>query len=295
MDLFRKGLRRLVHILGENKLISSKTTMTWLHTIELGRKPDLKRPRDLNEKLIWMEFNTDTREWSRLADKYEVRKYIEEKGFKDSLIPLIGIYETLEELDFEVLPEDFVIKSTNGCEQTIIVKDKSKQDIAKIREEIKGWQKKPFGLATGETHYLRIKPRIIVESLLPLKDNTPPIDYKFYCFQGKVHSCLIVSNRNFEKHSYRLNLIEPQGWIEIPNAIKPPYIGCFESVAKPVNLNEMIEMAEKISQPFPFVRVDLYNIDGKIYFGEMTFTPAGGRPFYMTTQCLEEMGNLIKQ
>lgn len=293
MDLFRKGLRKGVKFLAGKKLIPAKTTFFLLHMIELLRIPDLKNPKDLNEKLMWLALNTDTSEWSRLSDKYEVRKFIASRGLGDILIPLSGVYDKVEEINFDEVPDAFVIKSTNGSAQNIIVKDKSKINTEAIIKEIVKWQKTKFGLASGEPHYLRIKPKLIIEKLLETKDHKLPVDYKFMCFNGKVHSCLVCSQRDDKTFVSKRNLFDVKTWQEITNSINPSYHGDISNTPKPLNLDKMVDIAKKISEGFPFVRVDLYNIEGKIYFGEMTFSPSGCRIASINHHTLSEMGKLI--
>lgn len=294
MNIFRKALRKLIHILGENRIITPMSTMTLLHAAELGRLPDLKNPKDFNEKIIWMEFNVDTSMWSQLADKYNVRNYVAEKGLRNILIPDIGVYVNPEDIDFESLPQSFVIKSTNGCGQIIIVNDKDKLNISETIDEIKNWKRKKFGYSSGEKHYLSIPFRIMIESLLPLKNQNLPIDYKFYCFNGEVKYCLVVSERIIKGGTYLLNLFSLPEWEEINDAIYPEYKGNGKTILKPLILDEMIKTASVLSRGFPFVRVDLYEVNGKIYFGEMTFTPAGGRKPYMPKEFLLKLGELIQ-
>ncbi|MCH5227131.1 MAG: hypothetical protein J1F16_04860 [Muribaculaceae bacterium] len=295
MDIFRKALRRTVHILGEKRLLSPLRTMVWLHTIELCRYPNLKNPSDINEKLMWQEHFGDTAIWTQLSDKYEVRKYVESKELKDILVPLYGIYDSFSDIDFSKLPSQFVIKATNGCGMTVIVKDKSSLDLSRLKHTIDSWQKTPFGLANGESHYLSIKPRIIIEKLLAPERQTLPCDYKFYCFNGKVDGCILTSERNIEKEKYKLNFIDPFTWTDIPDSVCPPELMEKDiSRFRPSNINEMIEVAEQLSQGIPFVRVDLYNVDGKIYFGELTFTPSGCRKADMPRKKLKELGEKIR-
>lgn len=294
MDIFRKGLRRFVHVLGEKRLISSYHTMTWLHMIEMVKIPRMHPPKDFNEKIIWMEFNTDTTQWSNLADKYEVRKYIKNKGLENILIPLIGIFNSFDEINFSDLPGSFVIKTTNACEQIIIVKDKSKIKEEEIRKKISQWMKTPFGYKTGEVHYQKILPRIIIEELLPTKEGRSITDYKFYCFNGKVESCLVLTERNYVNKKYKVNFVNPYTWEDIPDFIKDKVRGDFNAIEKPKNIDKMIEVASILSKGFPFVRIDLYEVDGRVYFGEMTFTPAGGRAYYLTKNASEQLGNFLK-
>ena len=294
MDPFRKGLRKLVHILGGKKILPLKATMTLLHSIDLCRIPDIKDPKDLNEKLMWMEFNTDTSLWARLADKHEVRKYVEEKNFKDILIPSFGVFNEFEEIDFSLLPDSFVVKSTNGCGQTVIITDGSRLNKNKLQKTINSWLQSRYGFTSGERHYTDIKPRIIIEELLPLRDGRLPVDYKFYCFNGSVDYCLIVSDRKILKEEYKLNLFGIPDWKEIENALLPVYKGNFSNLPNPEALGKMVDIASKLSEGHPFVRIDLYEIEGKIYFGEMTFTPAACRTPYISKEYLIKMGEKVK-
>lgn len=267
--------------------------MKLLHLIELSRWPNLKKPKDINEKLMWLEFNTDTSEWSRLADKHEVREYIRQKGFESNLIPTLGLYNAYDEIDFNSLPESFVIKTTNGCRQTEIVKNKNLIDHERLKNKIANWLAKPFGYATGEKHYQIIKPRIIIEKLLSDEEGKIPIDYKFYCFRGKVEACLVCTERDLKTQEYKLNLFNPEGWEEFQDSIIPSMRGKTDASKPPKNLQKMVEMASKLSENFPFVRVDLYEVGEKVYFGELTFTPSGCRSYNLTTKMLNEFGEKI--
>lgn len=294
MNLFRKGLRRGVRFLAAQRIIPPKLDLWLLHVIELGRIPDINHPKDLNEKLMWLAFNSDTSQWSKLADKYEVRKYVEECGLSHILIPLLGVYDTVDTIPFNMLPSSFVIKSNNGSSQTIITTDKTKLDVRKACKEIENWQSEKFGLASGEVHYLKIQPRIVVEKLISGENGSLPVDYKFMCFNGKVHSCLVCSERDDKDFECKRNLIDPHTWKEFPNSVSGSYHGKMEDLKRPENLDEMIKVAERLSSGFPFVRVDLYNVDGKIYFGELTFSPSGFRIASITHPMLLEMGNLLQ-
>lgn len=294
MNIIRKGIRKLIHILGGKKLIPPQTTLRLLHTIELGRFPNLKSPKDLNEKLIWMEINSDTTQWSNLSDKAQVREFVKSKGFENNLVPLIGVYESCEEIDFNSLPSRFVMKSTNGSEQILIVEDKNLINKTVLSENIKKWMKNPFGLATGESHYLKIKPRIIIEEYIGEEIGILPTDYKFYCFNGEVDSCLVITDRNQDQHTYKLNLIDIETWQDIPGAILPIYHGDIDKIKKPDRLAEMIKIAQVLSKDFLFVRVDLYNVNHRVFFGEMTFTPSGCRNPCMSKDQLIYFGEKIK-
>lgn len=292
MNPVKSIARRSVRFLASLRLLSPKMTAILLHRIQLGRWPDLHNPKDLNEKIMWLEFNTDTSLWSRLADKYEVRSYLQEKGLGRYLLTLYGVYDSVDEIDFNALPDSFAIKMTNGYGQTILVHDKSRTDLVKLRRQIAAWGMKRFGIAGAEPHYSRIRPRIIAEQLLPVAEGELPIDYKFMCFNGKPDTCLLCSGRDADTFHCKFDLYRLPVWQRNINGINLPFRPV-RSFAPPLNLDEMLKTAELIAKEFPFVRVDFYEVDGKMFIGELTFTPAAGRIEYITLQTLLDMGNRI--
>ena len=254
-----------------------------------------EQPLDLNEKINWLKFNTDTTKWSELADKYAVRKYIEGKGYGHYLVPLLGVWNNAEEIDFSKLPDAFVLKTNNGAGTVMVVEDKSQINEEDVRFQLNKWQKKQFGRKQAEPHYLRIKPLIIAESIL--KENNPIssslIDYKIWCFDGKAFGTWACYNRHrFEADTEWHDL----DWNYRPewSVFTDHYKDGHGRVPKPKNYEAMMSFAEDLSKGFPQVRVDLYNIDGQIYFGELTFTSAGGHMNFYSDEVLLEMGKLTK-
>ena len=165
------------------------------------RKQNLDKPQDLIEKINWLQFNSDTSMWTICADKYRMREYVEEKGYGDYLPKLYGHWENPEEIDFESLPNEFVLKSNNGCGTVKIVRDKTQLNVIETKKILKKWLK-PYGYVGGQTHYLHIKPCIIAEELLfqdeKQKTFSPDsmVDYKVWCINGKPESILVVFNRH---------------------------------------------------------------------------------------------------
>lgn len=293
MNIARRAIRRTIHIMAQWGIISPKTTVKWLHTVELKRVPNIKHPADFNEKLMWLYFNSDTTEWSKLTDKYEVRDYVARNGYADILIPLIGLYNHPEDIDYTDFPQKFVIKTSNGCAQTLFVNDKTSIDKDDIARRLKKWQAKGYGAATGETHYLSIPKRLVVEEKLECANGELPTDYKFMCFNGKPVYCLVCTEREEKRFSKKSNLFDAYTWTEVDNSVNPHHRGDAKSIERPANLERMIEIASKLSKPFKFLRVDLYEVNDKVYFGELTFTPAGFRSPTYTRDMLMKMGELI--
>lgn len=259
-----------------------------LYKRNFGKTANFNAPRDLNEKIQWLMFYTNTSVWSQLADKYAVRQYVKEKVDDSILVPLLGKWDSAEDIDFSNLPEKFVIRPNNGSYDTVICKNKSDTDCEEIRRRMASSLHNRFGLENAEPHYLRISPCIIAEKLLEDKDNKGLIDYKIWCFNGEPYCFLVCANRNPETHHadfvyYDIN------WERHPTFIAEEFRNN-AAIPKPSNLNEMISIARQLSQGFPQVRVDLYNVDDKIYFGEMTFSSNFGMMPYYTQEVLEDMG-----
>lgn len=261
----------------------------------------MKNPKDLNEKILWLSLFTDTSEWTRLADKHTVRDYVKSVGCGKYLVPLYGKWNNVDDVDWESLPSKFVIKSNKGgsADSVLIVRDKSQLDIPKTKELMCNWldRNSTMGMDQTEYHYIDIEPCIIAEELLENPIELEPItrtliDYKIWCFNGKVYEIWTCSNRT--PHGADVATFDLQ-WNYHPegSVFNNDYRSQQNLVPKPKNLDEMIKVAEKLSAPFPVVRVDLYNIDGRIYFGEMTFTSNGGIMDFYTPEHLMEMGMAI--
>ena len=252
------------------------------------KKPlHLKNPQTLNEKILFLSLKTDTTLWTRCADKYEVRDYVKECGLEDILIPLVGVWEHATDIDFDKLPGEFVLKATHGSGDIKVVTDKTKLDIPKIVDEFEDDLKHQYGALESGHHYMRIHPRMIAEELIhndpeTAKISSSIIDYKIWCFNGKVHWLWACANR--DEHTTEVMTYDTD-WNAHPEySIFENDYRHGEILPKPKNLEKMIEVAEILAKPFPCVRVDLYNIDGKIYFGELTFTSYGGLQDFYTDE-----------
>lgn len=273
-----------------------KTNPTLLMKIRyyarLHKRLDLNNPRTLNEKILFLSLRTDTESWTRLADKYAVRSYVNECGLEEILTELYAYWTSETKVDFNALPNSFVIKSVQGCGDVIIVKDKTQLDKNEAARAVHRMLHERYGALEGGRHYLRIKPGVIVEELLPIKNDESPIDYKIWCFNSKVAGIMTCSSRT--KHSVCL------GFYDTDWGYHPEYMVFSKEhseepspLPRPKNLDRMISIAEKLSEGFPCVRVDLYNFDGKIYFGEMTFTSLGGMMDYYSNEFQNMAGDMI--
>ena len=266
--------------------------------LQYGKKFDWKNPQTLNEKIVWLMGKSDLSLWTKCADKIQVRDFVEERGLKDILTQLYGTWQDARDIDFDKLPNKFVIKCNHDCGSTHII-DKTKGfDKERLIGDLNQRLKKPFGYNSCEPHYTKIKPMILAEEYIPLSDNvhsSSQIDYKFWCFNGKIHHCFIVYNRQSDGHTANYDMYKLNPWRPCREGFPPKYQKqVFESIPEPENISRMIEIAQTLSKGFPEVRVDLYNVNGKIYFGELTMSSAAGRMDYFSDEFQREMGSMIE-
>lgn len=281
----REMREKILNILS---FIPDKQMLQLQYFIKTNRMLDLKNPKRFTEKLQWYKLYYRDPLMKRCVDKYHVRSYVTEKGFADTLVELYGVYSSYEEIKWKALPDQFVIKTTNGGGglNVVLCPDKSKINVHDLKESLRRKESnaKPGG---REWAYYGLKPKIIVEEMLVNKSDPESgiTDYKFFCFAGEVKVIVadidryIGHKRNFYDDKWNDLLITS----DCPAADR--------EIPMPENLNEMSRIAETLAAEFPFVRVDLYNIDGKIYFGELTFYPWSGYVQFCPDSFDLEMGD----
>ena len=262
------------------------------------RWPNLKNPQDLNEKILWMKLFSDTTKWTELADKYKVREYLENLGLGKYLVKLYGHWTNVNDIDFDVLPNSLIFKVNNGDGKgtNLIVQDLKNEDKNKLRKVLTGWLKrKNIGALSAEPQYKNMRPCIIAEELLPLPcGGTSLIDYKIWCVHGKVKYVWTCSDRDEDGGGAEVMTYDLD-WNAHPEfSVFTSEYRRGELLPRPKNLEEMFDVAQKLSNGFPQLRVDLYNIDGKIYFGELTFTSQGGMMEFYTPEFLFKLGKQVK-
>lgn len=252
---------------------------------------NIKDPQNYNEKIQWMKLYDSTPIKTRLADKYLVRNWVKEKIGEEYLIPLLGVYDRFEEINFDKLPKQFVIKCNHGCGYNIIVRDKSQLDLIETKANLDKWMKENFAFKAGfEMHYRDIKPKIIIEKFIENKGTNDLYDYKFWCFNGKVEYIQFLSERNLD--GLKMAFYD-RNWVKQDFVYSYPLDK--KNMPRPDNLNLMIKLAEKLARGFNHVRVDFYRLnDGKLYFGEMTFTSASGNCKWSNERINQYFGSLIK-
>lgn len=260
-----------------------------------GKELNWEHPHDLNEKINWLKLYSDTSKWSDLSDKYKVREYVIEKGLGRILVPLYGKWDNPDDIDFSILPNSFVLKSNHGSNDIIIVRDKSKIDRNYTLTLLRKAYRQKFGLEKGEFHYLPITPCVIAEQLLEQNDpwTTSIVDYKIWCFSGKpayIWTCYSRTKKIVYVETRDLNW----GYHPEKSIFTPHYRDGKGIVPKPKCLDDMLFIASVLSEGFPEVRVDLYEIEGKVYFGELTFASNAGYNNFYSQDFLNELGGLIK-
>lgn len=257
---------------------------------------DWNNPKDLIEKIYWLQHNTDTSLWTRCADKFRVREYVEECGLGDMLPKLYGKWDKAEDVDFGLLPNQFVLKANNGSGTVLIVKDKSTLNINKTRKMMKEWLRYTYGYNSADMFYYDIPPCIIAEELHKIPQNTISpsslIDYKIWCFNGEPESVWVAFDRQ-KVGAVKMALFDLD-WNEMPQHLNSSEHYIYDSsikVPRPSSLDQMLDACRKLTKPFKEVRADFYDIDGKAYFGELTFSSGYG--FYKK-EYYSYLGSLIK-
>lgn len=264
MTLLKKSLR----------FLPDKSFIKLYYRLRVGRKLNSDNPETLNEKLQWLKFNYRFPLQSIVSDKLLVRDYVKEKIGEEYLIPLLGSWEEYSDIDFSSLPKRFVLKCNHDSGGLVVCTDKDKLNYEEAKKKIEKSLKSNFFYIGREYQYRNIKPMILCEKFIS-DDGNVPMDYKIYCFNGKPDVILVCKDR-FRKNSHKASyLYYDQEWNFIPlnkgdDKLPDP------KIPMPKNLDKMLEIAKVLSRDFIFARIDLYNIDGQVYFGEITLSPNSG-------------------
>ena len=285
----------------------SKTLMYWIHSLSIKlnpriemvrcfhkvfrRWPNIENPKNLIEKNYWLQLYSDTTMWSMCADKYRVREYVQSKGLSKYLNTIYNVWGSPEDIDFSELPQEYVLKTNNASGQVIIVRKNDNINSKAVKAQLSWWLRHPFGVSGGELHYLKIKPCIIAEKLIPSQEGEKSlIDYKIWCFSGEPFCILVVFERTMNTVSLALY---DMNWTPMTQYLKNTRHATIRSdvvIPKPNCLDEMLFVAKVLSSGFPEVRVDLYNVNDRPVFGEMTFSTGFG---YFTDEFYRILGDKV--
>lgn len=259
--------------------------------IKMGRELNLESPQSFNEKLQWLKLYDRNPIYTTLVDKYSVKEYVSSIIGDEYIIPTLGVWDRFEDIDFDELPKQFVLKCTHDSGGLVICKDKELFDYKAARKKIKRSLKRNFYYVGREWPYKNVKPRIIAEKYMSgSSENGDLNDYKLMCFNGKVR-CSFVCSERYSNQGMRVTFFD-NNWNVLP--FERHYPKSNEPIPKPENFELMMEMAEKLSENIPFVRTDFYEIDGKVYFGELTFYPGDGFEEFNPESFDFEIGKMIE-
>lgn len=256
----------------------------------MNKKLNLKNPVTFNEKLQWLKLHDRQDVYTRLVDKYEVRNYISSIIGAEYLIPILGVYNNFDEINFDELPKSFVLKCTHDSGGVVICSDKSKFNKEEARKKINSSLNKNYYYPWREWPYKNVVPRIICEEYMKDISGKEIMDYKFMCFNGTV-KCILVCSERFSESGVKMDFYD-EYWKKM-NCKRPNHPNSKKELDKPKNFNKMIEFAEKLSKDIPFVRVDFYEINNKVYFGELTFYPAAGMETFIPNLNDELLGQWL--
>lgn len=293
LSIKQRVYRKICFLFG--KIIPDKAYIKMMYYVKLGKKCNLKNPQTFDEKLNYLKLNDRNPKYSQLADKYLVRDYVAKIIGEDYLIPLLGVWENPNDISFDTLPEQFVLKCNHDSASVIICKDKSGKygepfDCKAAVEKLAASLRINYYYASREWPYKDIKPVVIAEQYMEDESGTELKDYKIYCFNGKPHLIQVDFGR-FVHHERNLYDIE---WNYIDKQIEYPK-NPGHQITKPAGLGKMLELAQKLAEDIgsPSIRIDFYDINGKIYFGEITFYQEGGFAKFEPEEYGLELGKAI--
>lgn len=272
------------------KWIPDTIYLQMLYYLRMRKKLNLKHPITFDEKLQWLKLYNRRPEYTMMVDKVAVKKYVAKVIGNEYIIPTLGVWDNPDEIDFAKLPDQFVLKCNhNSGLGMCICRDKNKLDISKVRAELRKGLRQDYYLTGREWPYKNVKRKIIAEEFISTEKDMDLMDYKFFCFNGEPYYCQVISDREklmsidfFDKDWNHQDFHEPK---EYPFASLLP--------TKPKNLDLMWSLAKTLALQIPFVRIDFYNLNGKIFFGEITFFPTNGMGGFDPEVWDKKMGDMI--
>lgn len=276
--------------------ISPKLNTKVIYFFKFKKRLNLKNPQTLDEKIQYLKFHDYYKNplVTQCADKYAVRDYVKQCGCEEILNELYYAWDSVDEIEWDKLPNQFVIKWNFGCGENLICFDKSKLDIADAKKKLNDWYKEhdTFYLTYAEMQYRGIPPKLICEKLIETEDGGLPVDYKLYCFKGYADCVLVCTGRQNDGHGTKYYFFDKEWNLKRYNKTGKNAPANF-TLPKPDGIEKVFEYAEKLTKPFPFVRADFYLEKGKVTFGELTFTPCGGYDVNRLPETQLLFGNMV--
>lgn len=286
--------RKLVLPFSQNgffKWLPDKTVLKLLYWAEMNDHLDLSNPKTFSEKIQWLKIHDRQPRYNLMVDKYRVKDYVGKQIGMEYIIPTYMVWDRPESIDFDSLPESFVIKCNHDSGGLVICRDKKSLNKEETIKKLKESFYKDLYIQSREWAYKNIEHKILAEELITDPDNKDLIDYKFYCFNGKPIYCQVIKDRNTDQtldfYDREWKLMEFTGLATGPEPKRGTY------TEKPINYEKMLEIAETLARDTYFVRIDLYNVQGKIYFGEFTLYPKSGLGKFYPDEWNIKIGNMI--
>lgn len=255
-----------------------------------GKSLNLDAPKTFNEKLNWLKLHDRKPEYTTMVDKYTAKEYVAGILGDEYIIPTLGVWNRFEDIDFDTLPQQFVLKTTHNSGGIIICRDKAQFNIREAKKKINKWLSSDFYYVGREWPYKDVPHRIICEKYMVNNDISELRDYKFFCFNGMCKCMKVDFDRFIEHHA---NYYDPQGnLLDFGETMCPPNKD--KIISLPDNIEKMLQLSENLSKDIPFLRVDFYNVNGDIYFGELTFFPASGFGAFTKDEWDYKLGEWLK-
>lgn len=290
MKIGLTSLLRKLLVWGAFNWMQDKSYLKLMYFAHMGKWLDFKDPKTFNEKIQWLKLYDRNPEYTKMVDKYEAKKYVASVIGEEYIIPTLGVWDCFEDIDFDSLPEKFVLKCTHDSGGVVIVRDKKKLDKEAARKKINYCLRRNYFWSTREWPYKNVKPRIIAEQYVMNEEDGELKDYKLMCFSGRVRCSFVCTNRN-AKEGLCVNFYDTD-WKPMPferhyprNPIETP---------KPNRYEKMVEFAEQLSHTIPFVRVDFYQNGEHLLFGELTFYPGSGLEEFTPVEWDYTLGSWLK-
>lgn len=291
VDFFAKPEKRMIFFakIGLYNRMDDKKFLEKQFKNVFGYRLNLESPQTFNEKIQWLKLYDRNDLYTNLVDKEKVKYYVEKKIGKEYLINTIDVWKTFDQIDFSKLPQQFVLKCTHDSGGVVICKNKEKFDFKKAEKKLNKALKINYFYQNREWPYKNVIPKIICEEYLEDENQADLIDYKFLCCNGVVKSLFVCTERRSKK-GLAVDFYDRE-WNHMP--VQRHYRNSEVKLKKPKNFSLMIELAEKLSENIPFVRVDFYEVNNKVYFGEMTFYPGSGFEEFSTLEQDKLFGDMI--
>ena len=280
----------LLSNLGFFKEINDEEYLKRMFKCSMKKELNLDNPQTFNEKLQWLKLYDRKPEYTTMVDKYAVKKYVADIIGEEYIIPTLGVWNHFDEIDFDKLPNQFVLKCTHDSGGIVICKDKNKLDLKSAKKKIEKCLKRNYYWSSREWPYKDVKPRIIAEPYMEDSKAYELIDYKFMCFNGEV-KCSFTCSERFSEDGLKVTFFD-KDWNVMP--FERHYPASKNPPKKPINYDKMIQFSEQLSKGILFVRVDFYEINGQLFFGELTFYPGGGFEEFTPEEWDYQLGDFLK-